>query len=448
MSEHAPFPCDTLVRCGWLLPQDRSDPDRAALRDHGLALREGRVVQLGPWDALSSCWRAAETLDLSGCLVLPGLVNAHTHASMTLFRGLADDLPLMQWLTERIWPIEKRLTREMVRLGALLACAEMLATGTTCFADMYLYEDEVARAVDASGMRAVLSEGILGTPTKTYDTPEEACELARAHHAAWQDHPRVRFCVAAHTVYTTSVEIAARSLAVARDLDAPWMIHLAESAQETERCVERFGMRPLACLERAGVLEEGGRCLLVHCVDLDADEQARLAASGAHVCHNPRSNFKLANGLAPMAGLDALGANLCLGTDGAASNNGLNMFAEMGAAALGAKARELDPTVLPAQRVLDMATLGGAAALAWPELGSLAPGGAADLTALDLSRPGLLPLYNPTSHAVYAAHGGEVRLTMVAGRALYRDGTFPDLDYPALLRETESMRDWIAARVA
>ncbi|BBD07600.1 amidohydrolase [Desulfovibrio ferrophilus] len=436
-----PSPCDLLIRAGVLITQDEN---RSVLSDGGLAIIDGIIVASGPWAEVASAYSASRTLDLSCRLVLPGLVNTHTHAAMTAFRGLADDLPLMEWLTDHIWPVENRLSPEIVYAGTLLACAEMLATGTTCFGDMYLFEPEAARAVERLGMRAVLGEGVLSFPTRAYETPQQAFEHIEAFTHATRDSTLVRTAVAPHAVYTTSPEILQDSYALAKRLDLPWMIHAAESATETTQCLEHFGKRPVPYLADLGLLTP--RSLLVHMVDIDENDIDLVAKAGAGVSHNPRSNMKLANGFCPAQKFMDAGVPVSLGTDGAGSNNSLNMFAEMNAMALLQKAHRMDPTVTKAADVLDAATLTGARALGWPELGSLAPGSPADLTALDLDHPGLAPLYEPISHSVYAATGAEVRMTMVAGEIVYEDGQFPSLPQDELNGLATTLRQWALAR--
>ena len=437
-----PTPCQTLVTCGLLLTQDA---ERTVIEDAALALDAGKVLAVGPRAEVEADHAPAERLDLGRSMVMPGLVNAHTHVSMTLLRGLADDLPLMDWLTKHIFPVEQKLTPELVRLGAMLGCAEMLRTGTTAFCDMYLMEEAVAEAVDASGLRARVGEVVFAFPSPAYPDLDGALDVARRMQDRFKDNPRVQTAVMPHAVYTTNPELLRRAFALAEELDIPLHIHLAESATETAQCLEQQGMRPVPYLHSLGLL--GPRTLAAHCVDLDESEIALLAETGTRVAHCPESNMKLASGFCPAQALLDAGATLGLGTDGACSNNNLNMFTEMGSAALLQKAHRADPTALPAQTVLDMATLGGAQCLAWPELGSLEPGKAADLVALDLDRPNLMPLYSPASHAVYAANGGEVTLTMVGGEVLYHNGTYPNIDYPALLAEIREAAQWVRRQV-
>lgn len=433
----APAPCDLLLRAGVLVTQD---PARRVIEDAGLAVAGGLLVAVGPWAEVRAGWTPARILDLSRRLVLPGLVNTHCHAAMTAFRGLADDMALMPWLTGHIWPAEARMTPGLVHDGTLLACAEMLATGTTCFADMYFFETEAARAVERMGMRAVLGEGLLDFPTPAYATPGQGLARARELIDALRGRPLLGAALAPHSAYATGPDTLARSRELAASLGLPWMIHAAESADETAQCMEKHGLRPLELLARLGCLGPG--TVLVHMTDVTAQEIALVAASGVGVSHNPRSNMKLASGQAPAAQMLAAGVPLGLGTDGAGSGNTLNLFATMAATALTQKALTGDPTALPAQAALDAATLGGARLLGRADLGALAPGHPADLAALDLDHPGLVPLYNPVSHAVYAATGAEVRLTMVAGRVVYEDGVLAGATRAELGACAARLRAW------
>ena len=363
--------------------------------------------------------------------MLPGLVNTHTHAAMTLFRGLCDDAPLSVWLSEHIWPAEAKLSAEAVRLGIRLACAEMLASGTTCFLDAYLFVDAVADAAEASGMRAVLCQGVFEIANAGFKTVDAAFASAAALADRLAGHDRLRPAIFPHAVYTCSAKTLTRCAAFARDKDVLLSTHACETAKENDDCAKANGARVIPYLHDLGLL--GPKTLLAHGVALDAADIARLAQTGTAVAHCPRSNMKLASGIAPVATLSRAGVTVALGTDGAASNNALNIFSEMTTAALLQKVATGDPTQLEAQAALDMATRDGAHALSWPELGRLAVGGPADLCALDMTRPQLAPGLDPVSDCVYAASGGEVRCTMVAGKVLYRDGAFPGLDYPGLL---------------
>jgi 5-methylthioadenosine/S-adenosylhomocysteine deaminase len=404
---------------------------RDILRDAAVAVTGGRIVTMGPAAELEARFAPGQTIALGEAMVLPGLVNTHTHAAMTLFRGLCDDAPLASWLSDHIWPAEARLTPEAVRLGTMLACAEMLASGTTCFLDAYFHVDAIAGAAETSGMRAVLCQGVFDLPNSSFKSSDAALASAQALTERLAGHDRLRAAIFPHSVYTCSTETLRRCGEFARSRGLLFSTHAAETARENDDCQKANGARVLPYLQNLGLL--GPSTLLAHGVALDAADMALLAATGATVAHCPKSNMKLASGIAPVHALRAAGVTVCLGTDGAASNNALNLFSEMSAAALLQKVGTGDPTALAAEAVLDMATRDGAAAIGWPELGRLVVGGPADLCALDLTRPQLCPAFDPVSDAVYAASGGEVRLTMVAGRTLYRDGQFPGFDYPGLV---------------
>ena len=429
--------CDYLVTADLLLTQD---DERRLIEDAAVAVKDGVITALGPRDQLAA-FRPVETVALGQSVIMPGLINAHTHVAMSFFRGFADDLPLMEWLTRYIFPREQRLTADIVELGALLGCAEMIRTGTTAFADMYLLEDAVTTVVDACGMRCLAGEVIFAFPSPAYGTVEEALDLVEGQARRWRGHPRIRVAVMPHAVYTTTPQIMGSCRDLARKLGLMLHLHLAETPTETVACLSQHGKRPLAHCRELDLL--GPDVAVAHAVDLTDEELDVLAASGAHVAHNPRSNMKLASGVAPVPGMLARGMLPGLGTDGAASNNGLNMFGEMSACALLHKVHSNDPTVLPAQTVLDAGTRGGAASLNWPELGRLVEGGPADMVALDLRSPNLQPLYNLVSHLVYAASGHELRLSMVAGRVLYQDGDWTSLDYPLLLKEAQKLKKWV-----
>ncbi len=432
-----PVPCDILLTAAFLVTQD---DDRRIIEDAALAVADGKVLALGPRSELRDYAPAAE-MHLGDALIMPGLVNAHTHAAMTFLRGFADDLPLMEWLTQNIFPVEKHLKEDIVRLGALLGCAEMLRTGTTAFADMYLLENAVCEAAEQAGLNILAGEVLFSFPSPAYRTPEDGLALVREKALYWKNHPRVHLAVMPHAVYTTTPELLRECYDLAREFSLPLHIHLAETRTETATCIETHGKRPVEYCRSLGFLEPG--TFLAHAVDLAPDEVDLLAETGTRVVHCPKSNMKLASGVSPVSAMLAHGMLPGLGTDGAASNNSLNMFAEMSACALLHKVSTGDPTVLPAQTVLDMATLGGAAAIGRPELGRLTPGGPADLVALDLGCPNMQPVYSPVSQVVYAASGHEVCLTMVGGKTLYDRGTYRTLDCAALFKEVQALKKWV-----
>lgn len=429
-----PQVCDILLSADYILTQNE---EREILHDGAIAVLDGRIAALGPQAALERGWRPAQRRALGEAIILPGLINAHTHAPMTLLRGAADDLPLLEWLSEHIFPMEAGLTPRMLEVGTALACAEMLSSGVTAFADMYLNEAAVYRTVHKAGLRALVGEGIFSFPSIGCPDPARYFDLAREQAGELSALPRLRYALCPHSVYTTTPAILEKCALLAEELGLAVHIHLAESAAESARSLELYGCRPVELCRRAGLL--GPRTLAAHGVDLDRGEMELLAGKRVNVAHNPGGNMKLASGAAPIPALLELGCNVALGTDGAAGNNRLSIFSEMRLCALLHKLNSNDPTVMPAQTVLDMATRNGAAALGWPELGRLIQGAPADLTVLDLSLPGLSPLHNPVSQLVYAAGGHEISLTMVEGRILYEQGHFLSLDYPALRREAREL---------
>lgn len=433
--------CDLLLTAACILTQDA---EHTIWQNGALAITAGRIADLGPEEDLRARWQAKTVVDGSSMLVLPGLVNAHTHAAMTILRGLADDMPLISWLTQRIFPVEAGLTPEEVRLGSLLGFAEMLRTGTTACVDMYIHEAQVLEAAHTAGIRCLAGEGVFGFPSAACPSYRQALDITRDLAARWAGHDRLRVAVNPHSVYTTSPDMLLACRDLAEELHLPVHIHLAESPDETARSLEQHGVRPVEHARACGLLDLP--CTAAHVVDVTDEEIALLARKRVVAVHNPSSNMKLASGILPLARMQAAALSLALGTDGAASNNQLNMFTEMGRAALLHKIAQNDPTAASAACVLDMATRHGAAAMHDARLGQLTVGGPADLTALDLTAPNMQPLYHPVSHAVYAATGHEVRLTMVAGEILYQDGRFTRFDYPALLQELRAVRSAVLRR--
>ena len=392
------------------------------LEDHAVALRGGKIEALLPTaEAHARYPGAAETL-LPDHVLLPGLVNAHTHAAMTLMRGLADDLPLMRWLEEHIWPAEaKHVSREFVRDGTLLACAEMLRGGVTCFGDMYMFPEAAWEAAAAAGMRAALGIIVIEFPTPYASDPDDYLRKGLALRDRLRGEPLASFTLSPHAPYTVSDASFRKIGALAAELDLPVQVHLHETADEIARSTAEHGVRPLERLRRLGLVSPG--LIAVHAVHLEEAEIALLGRHGCSVAHCPSSNLKLASGFAPVAALSKAGVNVALGTDGAASNNRLDLFQEMRTAALLAKAVAGDAEALPAHAALRAATLGGAQALGLGEsLGTIAPGKAADLVAVDLGAPELAPCYDPASHLVYAAGREHVSHVWIGGEPRVRDG--------------------------
>jgi 5-methylthioadenosine/S-adenosylhomocysteine deaminase len=433
-----PRSCDLLVRADAAVTQDR---DRRVLTDAAVAVKDGLVLEVGGQAELEAGYEPEQRLDLSGKLLLPGLVNGHTHLPMTLLRGYADDLPLMDWLEKHIWPVEFQLTDDLLDTGARLGCAELIRTGCTAFLNGYFHEHVTGQAVIDCGMRGVLGEGFFGFPSPLFPTAEDCWNTIRNLETRFENHSRLRTAVTPHAAFTVPPEELAASYALAEELDIPWQIHLAESPTETAVCLDKYGKRPVALLQEHGLLTK--RTTLHHCVDVTDEEIALMAETGVNVVHNPASNFKLASGMSPIQKMLDAGVTVGLGTDGASSNNQLNMFREMGLAALMGKVRAEDASAVNAQAALDMATLGSAKCLGWPELGRIEKGCPADMIALDLGFPNLMPVFNHVSHAVYAATGMEVCMTMVAGEVLYLYGEFRTMDVISLRTKAREAAKWV-----
>ena len=400
------------------------EPAGAVLTDHAVAVRDGKIEAV-----LGAAQARARFPDyprrvLDEHVLIPGLVNAHTHAAMTLMRGLADDLPLMRWLEEHVWPAEKRhVSPEFVRDGTLLACAEMLRGGVTCFNDMYFFPEAALEAALEAGMRS--AHGIIAVEFPSAYAVDAADYLRKGLELRdrYGDEPLVSFCLAPHAPYTVSDATFRQVAVLAAELDLPVHVHLHETLHEIERSVADHGVRPLERLRRLNLL--GPSLIAVHAVHLTAEEMLLLERHGCSVVHCPSSNLKLASGFAPVAQLAARGVNLALGTDGAASNNRLDLFQEMRTAALLAKAVSGDAQAMPAHQALRAATLGGACALGLESLtGSIEPGKAADLTAVALGDAELTPCYDVVSHLVYVAGREHVTHVWVAGESRLEEGIF------------------------
>ncbi len=425
------IPCSTIVTAKYLLTQAQA----RIVREAAVAVKDGRVLASGKQSDICRAFQADSLVETGESLLMPGLINSHTHASMTLLRGIADDLPLHVWLTEHIFPREKKMTPELIGLGASLACAEMTRFGVTAFADMYLAENAVFEAAEQAGLRMLGGEAIFAFPSPGYKTEEEAFALLREQAGRWKSHPRIRVAVMPHAVYTTTPQLLTRCRDTAGELGLSLQLHLAETREETENCLQAHGKTPLRYCADLGLVTE--HTTLAHGVVFDDEALALLAASGACVAHCPRSNMKLASGIARVPEMLAKEIPVALGTDGAASSNNLNMFPEMAAAALLHKVDSRDPTAVAARTAIRMATANGARALHWPGLGEIAPGGPADMIAVDMTPPNMRPVHSPTSNLVYAATGAEVRLTMVDGEILYKDGEYTRLDVETLYAKAQ-----------
>jgi 5-methylthioadenosine/S-adenosylhomocysteine deaminase len=416
-------PPHSLLCPRWIIPVE---PAGAVLEQHCVAVRDGVIEAVLPRTDAGNRYSAYEKVELGEHALIPGLVNAHTHAAMSLMRGIADDLPLMRWLEEHIWPAEsKHVSPEFVKDGTLLACAEMLRGGVTCFNDMYFYPGAALEAALEAGMRISLGMIVLDFPSAYAADPDDYLAKGLALRDRWREHPLVTFCLAPHAPYTVSDAAFGKIARLAAEVDVPVHIHLHETEDEIRRSIAEHGVRPLERLRRLGLLGPG--LIAVHAVHVDEAEIDLLAKHGASVAHCPTSNLKLASGFAPVARMAAAGINLAIGSDGAASNNRLDLFGEMRLAALLAKAVAGDAQAIPAHAALRAATLGGAMALGLEaRIGSLVAGKAADLAAVRIAGPELSPCYDPLSHLVYAAGREHVSDVWVAGKRLLRDGNFPD----------------------
>ncbi len=432
---------DLLIFPQWLLPVDAQDRE---LRDHAVAVADGRILAVLPAPEARWSITAARVHELPGHVLIPGLVNAHTHAAMTLMRGLADDLPLMTWLHDYIWPTEtRRVDPRFVGDGSRLAVLEMLRGGVTCFNDMYFYPEVTAQVAADAGMRALIGMIVVDLPTGYADGADAYIAKGLALHAHYRGHPLIRIGFAPHSPYAVSDAPLERVRTLADELEVPVPIPLHETRDEVVASLRDHGARPLARLEALGLVGPG--LVAAHMTQLDDAEIERLAAAGAHVVHCPESNLKLASGFCPVARLLAAGVNVALGTDGAASNNDLDLLAEMRTAALLAKGVAGSAAALPAAAALRMATLNGARALGLErEIGSIEPGKAADLVALDLRDANTQPLYRAVSHLVYAAGRHQVRQVWVQGRQVIRDGAPTSLDQDAVIAAAQGWAQRLA----
>ena len=413
-----PIGVDLILRPRWMIPVF---PAGVVLENHDLVVDQGRIVALSPREQTAQHYVAKTTEDLSEHVLLPGLVNVHCHAAMTLMRGIADDQPLPTWLETAIWPLESRwVSAEMVRDGTLLACAEMLLAGITTFNDMYFFPEAAADAVDQAGIRASLGILAFDVASAYGRDADDYLNKGLAVRDALRDHPRLSFMLAPHAPYTVSDATFERVTTLAAQTNLGIHIHVHETQNEVEQSLHQYGERPIDRLERLGIL--GPQTLAVHAVALDDSDIATLARHNTHVAHCPTANLKLASGIARATDLQTAGINIAIGTDGAAGNNRLDLLAETRLAGLLAKGTSHDASVFPAQTLLNMATLGGARALGLEQhIGSLEPGKQADLCAIVLNSPATLPVFDPASHVLYAAGREHVTDVWVNGESVVKN---------------------------
>ncbi|MBW2205585.1 MAG: amidohydrolase [Deltaproteobacteria bacterium] len=433
---------DIVVANGTVLTMNQ---ENAVINKGYLGIVGDSISQIGPLS--EGVPDAKMAIDAKGGLILPGLINGHTHAAMTLFRGLADDLPLMEWLNNYIFPVESKMDGDFVYRGTMLACAEMILSGTTTFCDMYLFEDEVARAAKDAGMRSIVGEVLYDFDSPNYGSLENGFKYTETLIKKWASDPLISIAVEPHALFTCSPDLLQRADALAKKYQVPLIIHLAETLNEIEEVKNRYGVSPVDHLISLGLA--GPHLIADHCVHLDDREIALLAGHGVKAVHMPESNMKLASGVSPVPKLLDAEMTVGIGTDGCASNNNLDLFTEMDMAAKLHKLDNMDPTVLDAPTVLKMATIEGARALDLDTItGSLEPGKKADVIILDTDKPHLTPMYNPFSHVVYAARGNDVSHSIIHGRLVMEDRRLLTLDLQEVMEKAQEksreVMDWIA----
>lgn len=436
---------DILITGGTLLTMEASVP---VVEDPVIGIRDGKILLVEKRGFASERLpEAREIIDASGCIVMPGLINTHTHCPMVLFRGLADDLPLMTWLNDHIFPAEGRfINPKTVYTGSLLAIAEMILSGTTTFCDGYFFEDSVAMAAIDAGMRGIVAQGFIDFPTPDQPVPSRHAALAADFLRKWRDRsPLIAPALVCHSAYICSPQTLRTIKETTRRSGTPFLIHLAETREEVALLRERYGKKPVHHLRDLDLLDEA--TIAAHCVWLEPDELDLLADFNVKVAHDPESNMKLAAGVAPVPEMLRRGIEVGLGTDGSASNNNLDLFGEMAMCAKLHKLFSADPTVLNAEKVLEMATLGGARVLGMADrIGSVAPGKRADIILVDVNKPHLTPLYNPFSHLVYAATGADVATSIIDGRVVMKGRRLLTIDLNRLMGEVREIGATIAGQ--
>ncbi len=442
MSDTAPRECDLLIEAGWVVPVAPGD---SVLVDHAVAISNGAIVGLLPTAEARQRFRARETVARPGSVLIPGLVNAHTHNPMTLLRGIADDLPLMVWLQEHIWPIEGEVIGpEFVADGVTLAVAEMLRGGTTCANENYFFPDVQAATYQKLGFRARVGLPVIDFPTAWAKSDGEYFDRAIDVHDQWRDNALVTMAFVPHAPYTVSDASFERIRMLSDQLDIPVHLHTHETAHEVEESLQKYGQRPLARLERLGLVND--RLIAVHMTSLTDAEIGLCAERGVSVVHCPESNLKLASGFCPVGKLEQAGINIAIGTDGAASNNDLDMFGEMRTAAQLAKAVARDATAFSAVSALRAATLGGARAMGLEDsIGSIEVGKRADLACVDLQQIETQPLHDVVSQLVYATGRHQVTDVWIDGKARMQQRELVGMDCQALIANARQWRTRIAA---
>lgn len=401
------------------------------IEDSLVGIKDGLISAVGRNnDPNFSTFKAKELINASGCIVMPGLVNTHTHIPMVCFRGMADDLQLMEWLSKHIWPVEMRfISKKLVYDGAMLAMAEMILSGTTTFCDSYFFEDTTAETISLVGMRAVVSQGFADIFMSDKAKADKMMRVAGRFVNRWQPHaPMITPAYFCHSPYTCSPDTLTRVKEDAREKGILYLLHLLENKDETDTILDRYGKKPVHLLYDLGVLDE--QTIAVHCNWLSKEDMAVFADLGVKVSHNPESSMKLASGVAPVPGMLRQGITVGLGTDGCASNNDLDMIREMDTAAKIHKVTSMDPTVMNAETVLKMATIEGSKVLGLDKfIGSIETGKQADIILVDMNQPHLTPLYNYYSQLVYASRGADVKTSIINGKIVMKNRQLLTIDY-------------------
>ena len=435
-----PKSADILVINGTLLTLDANHSE---IVNGAVAISQDTIAAVGSVNDFSD-WSTRRIIDARGGIIMPGLINTHTHAAMTCFRGLADDLQLMNWLNNHIFPAEAKLTDQKVYQGTLLACAEMIMSGTTCFCDMYLFEDAVARAARKVGMRAVVGEVLYDFDSPNYGPIENGFEYTQRLINTWQADPLVTIAVEPHSTYLCAPDLLKKAFELTQSFNLPLVIHLAESKSEVEQIKKRYGRTPVEHLAELGIL--ASNVVACHCVELTENDIHLLQRFDVKVAHNAESNLKLASGVAPIPELLSKGVCVGLGTDGCASNNNLDLLLEMDTVAKLHKARSLDPTSMDALTVLKMASIQGARALGLDQfIGSLEAGKKADLIVIDTNKPHLTPMYSPVSHLVYAAMGSDVCTSIINGTVVMENGQLKTMNLRNVMEDVNKIAKQIMA---
>ena len=432
---------DLLIDARWVVTvNDQND----VLEHHSVAIDKGRIIDILPSSVASDRYLTKNHHQLDNKVLMPGLINCHTHAAMSLLKGYADDLPLMDWLENYIWPAEtKWVDEEFVHDGTELAIAEMLRSGTTCFSDMYFFPDVIAKVVNQSGMRAAVGMIVLDFPTVWAQNADEYIEKGLRLRDEYREHSRIKTIFAPHATYTVSESALTQIRMLSDEMDLPVTMHIHETQAEVDQAVEKDQKRPLQGLNDIGLVSPN--LIAVHMTALDEDEISMLAENGANIVHCPESNLKLASGFCPVGKLLEAGINVCLGTDGSASNNDLDMFGEMKTAALLAKGVSADASCANASDIIRMATINGAKALGMnDEIGSIEVGKAADMIAVDFSGLESQPVYNAVSHLVFNTSRNQVSDVWVKGRHLLKERSLTRLDEDEIIRKTRVWNDKIA----